>query len=58
MTIWYGDADTIHRSIELVDGLSMDQATLRAHVNRRAGEHFVIVDQCGEVVASYDPNEE
>lgn len=58
MTIWYGDADTLHRSIELADGLNMDQATLRAHVNRRAGEHFVIVNDEGEVLASYDPNEE
>lgn len=54
MTIWYGDADTLHRSVELPEGLNLDQATLRAHLNRRRGEDFIIVDDEGNVLYSFE----
>ena len=54
MVICYGDAEFTHRTIELPDGLNLDQARLRAHLNRRSGEGFFIVDDEGDVLYSYE----
>ena len=54
MVICYGDADFTHRTTELPGGLSLDQARLRAHLNRRRGEGFFIADDEGDVLYSYE----